>query len=202
MKWSKILILFVVLSALVSCRSQYDHRMVRVKTQPKSHTQVVKRTERKQVQEAPSIENNEISSGDMSTAEPQIMAHSAPEQQVLPAISKKKKISHFKARIYKNISEPKDSIASQEPSVEFVKQQYRKANNYSIIALVLFLITPFTVISLAGAIVLAVLAIRIYRKYKNPGVKERYVMAVTVLALSLLAILLSAGLLYVIFIGL
>jgi len=201
MKWSKILILFVVVSALVSCRSQYGHRMVRVKTQPKSHTQVVKRTERKQVQEAPSIENNEISSGDMSTAEPKVMAHSAPQRQVLPAISKKK-LSHFKARIYKNISEPKDSISSQEPSVEFVKRQYHKANNYSIIALVLFLITPFTVISLAGAIVLAVLAIRIYRKYKNPGVKERYVMAVTVLALSLLAILLSAGLLYVIFIGL
>jgi hypothetical protein len=119
-------------------------------------------------------------------------------QTLLEAISSRNKV---KLEVPDAGAENKlqDTVTGIDPSVEFVKEQYKKASNYSIIALILLIITPFTLVSVIGAIVLSILALRIYRRYKNPGVDERYVLAITVLILSILAVLLSLGFLYLLF---
>lgn len=203
MKWSNALVIFLVLSALASCQSQYGSRMVRVKSQPKTEIKSTSNNE-----PIARLEKTSHSEQDFALQKEEIPAQTnIYSDQVENEVTKKNlHVSHpkqivkkFKSKYLAAKAEPQDSIQSTEPAEEFVKEQYRKANKWTFIALALLLISPYTLLlSLIGAIILSLKALKIYRAYKNPGVTERYVLAYTVLILSCLVVLLSFGVLYTI----
>lgn len=93
--------------------------------------------------------------------------------------------------IVKDYFQPQDSVFKETESSEYVRTQYTKANRYSVIALVGFFLTPFWLFPLLIGIFYAIRAVRIYRKYRNPGIKERYGMAMFVLVAG--GLLIAAG---------
>ena len=196
MKWSKYSVVLVTLLLAVGCQSQYGRRMVRVKATPKSED--VKRSLYKpnSSQEQVFILEEQVATVDPKSKEVQHKGCNKPNNRRKLPGKNKRIIRSFVATYMDAATEPQDSIVGDDLSKEFVKERYRKANNYSIIAAILFLVTPFLIISVLGAIIMSILAIRIYREYKNPGVRERYVLAITILVLSAIAILVFFSLLY------
>ena len=84
----------------------------------------------------------------------------------------------------------------EPPSEEFLKQKYERANKLSFWALGLLLISPFAAgLTLIAAIVVSAIAVKICFKYENPGVTERYTLALAVLVLSSVILLVVTGLL-------
>lgn len=76
--------------------------------------------------------------------------------------------------------------SSDSTDITYVREQYKRANKLTTIAgwslgLGWLLFFPFNVIL---SLILSIIALGIYRKYKNPGVDEKYVGAVTVLVIS------------------
>ena len=75
-----------------------------------------------------------------------------------------------------------DSVSIVDLDREEIIQKYERANGLSIASLILLLTSPFTFgLGFILSLIFAIIAIRIYFKYKNPGVKERYIMALSVL---------------------
>lgn len=200
MKRSKYSIVLITLLVSVGCQSQYGSRLVRVKAQPKT-VDVRKSLHKSNLSQEPIVVLEE----QVATIEPksravQATVFSKPQPHFKRQGKNKRVISSFVAAYMDAATEPQDSVVDDGVSKEFIKERYRKANNYSIIAAILFVVTPLLLITIIGAIIMSILAIRIYREYKNPGVRERYVLAITILVLSLALILGSFGLLYLIFI--
>jgi len=76
-------------------------------------------------------------------------------------------------------------VKDDPPSDDFVRRKYQQANNLAVAALIFLGLSVFLVVfGLIIALILSIIAFRIYRKYDNPGVPERYVMAKTVLIIS------------------
>lgn len=196
MKWSRYSVVLVTLLLAVGCQSQYGRRMVRVKAQPK--TTEVKRPVYKlnSSQEQVFILEEQVTKVDPKSKGMQAKVFSKPQPHFKRQGKNKRVMRSFVATYMNATTELQDSVVGHDLSKEFVKEKYRKANNYSIIAAILFLVTPFLIISILGAIIMSILAIRIYREYKNPGVRERYVLAVTVLVLSAIVVLGVFSLLY------
>jgi hypothetical protein len=198
MKWSKYSIVLITLLVSVGCQSQYGSRLVRVKAQPKT-VDVRKSLHKSNLSQEPIVVLEE----QVATIEPKSRAVQATvfsKPHFKRQGKNKRVISSFVAAYMDAATEPQDSVVDDGVSKEFIKERYRKANNYSIIAAILFVVTPLLLITILGAIIMSILAIRVYREYKNPGVRERYVLAITILVLSLALILGSFGLLYLIFI--
>lgn len=193
---TKNILWIAFLLTLASCQSSYRGRMIRVKKQNKQTAEYTAQT----TNQPDNIEG--ISQWNESLPDKWAEHVDAKTQQTLAKIEwidrvEAKHVSKIQEdnNTTHHLSQPQDSIAKTTvPDEEFIKEQYRKANRLSVIALILFLLSPFLIVSIIASLVLAILAVRIYRKYKNPGVRERYGMAMTVLALSALLILLSLGL--------
>ena len=82
----------------------------------------------------------------------------------------------------KSDSVVQDSVSIVDLDREEIIQKYERANGLSIASLILLLTSPFTFgLGFILSLIFAIIAIRIYFKYKNPGVKERYIMALSVL---------------------
>lgn len=202
MKWSKCIVVLAALLASAGCHSQYGSRMVRVKSQPKSE---LKSTSNYKT--IARLEKAIHSEQDFASQKEEISAQTdIYSVQVEDEVTKKNVRTSHPKQIVKKIkakylaakAEPQDSVLSTEPNEEFIKEQYRKANKMTFTALALLLISPYTILlSLIGAIILSLKALKIYRAYENPGVNERYILAYAVLILSCLVVLLSFGLLYI-----
>ncbi len=82
----------------------------------------------------------------------------------------------------KSDSVVQDSVSIVDLDREEIIQKYERANGLSIASLILLLTSPFTFgLGFILSLTFAIIAICIYFKYKNPGVKERYIMALSVL---------------------
>jgi hypothetical protein len=91
-------------------------------------------------------------------------------------------------------SQPQDSIQRSIEQESYIKEQYKKANTNAWLSLALLVTSPFTIIGILFAISQSIKAIRIYRRYENPGVPEYYGLAWGVLIFSILLVLLAIAL--------
>ena len=173
---NKLLIFGLVL--LSACGSQYSHRMVRVKKQKVAiqKREVLKATDKKREDKAVM----EVASFDeVGTAE----LVSKVEELVLESEKTKRHSVKSIKRVFQ--SSAIDDKQDDPPSEDFIKRKYQQANNIAVASLIFLGLSVFLLfIGLIIALVLSIIAFRIYRKYKNPGVPERYVMAKTVLIIS------------------
>jgi hypothetical protein len=126
-----------------------------------------------------------------------------PDSQI--AFKKPKKVKKYQSQysIFPKviISQPLDSIQGFSQEEFFIRNQYRRANTNTWLSLGLLLSTVVTGIGLLFAIILSIKAIRIYRKYRNPGVPEYYGLAWGVLIASIFLVLFLIVLLVGIFGG-
>ena len=173
---NKLLIIACLL--LSACGSQYSHRMVRVKKQKTAvsshHSPSVKKSEyvaEKHEQVMPQLYKDSLQNR-LSTARPLL------SMETFVADS-----TDVQAR--NNKSQSKEVVYDDPPSDDFVRRKYQQANNLAVAALIFLGLSVFLVVfGLIIALILSIIAFRIYRKYDNPGVPERYVMAKTVLIIS------------------
>ena len=185
MKTINLILLITFTIALCSCQSNYRGQMVRVKKQKIEVNPFVKKDDVNQNSKTnlkPAIEDFK----DLDELIPVInttVFHKTINSSEYTRVRKTKTIRNRYPLIPKVIrNQPQDTIREdsiQELSEEEVlaRYQYRKANIYSWISLFLLLSTVITGIGLFFAIVLSIKAIRIYRKYKNPGMNEYPVLA-------------------------
>jgi hypothetical protein len=68
----------------------------------------------------------------------------------------------------------KDSIQELSEEEVFIRKQYKIANNLTWISLVSIFLFPLI------GLVLSTLALNIYERYENPGVRDRYILAKTI----------------------
>ena len=181
MKSTKIFLLLSVIVLLASC-SQYAHRTVRVKKS--KHTEDAGAKESFTLKKDLGIASN--------TLEVAMQGEDLPKPFILHRI-KPLKVREVRQAIRQSVpsraylriksdSVVHDSVSIGDLDREEIIQKYERANGLSIAALILLLTSPFTFgLGFILSLVLAIIAIRIYFKYKNPGVKERYVMALSVL---------------------
>ncbi|MFT4599770.1 MAG: hypothetical protein ACI8UQ_002106 [Bacteroidia bacterium] len=181
MKSTKIFLLLSVIVLLASC-SQYAHRTVRVKKSKHTEDAVAKQnfTLKKDL----GIASN--------TLEVAMQGEDLPKPFIRHRI-KPLKVSEVRQAIRQSVpgraylriksdSVVHDSVSIGDLDREEIIQKYERANGLSIAALILLLTSPFTFgLGFLLSLVFAIIAIRIYFKYKNPGVKERYVMALSVI---------------------
>ncbi len=195
MKPINIIVLLCSIIILVGCQSQYRGRMVRVKTQAKKENTIERKVTRAS-SETVGVNSEHTLAMPQSIEEPKY-TQVEPIQVPVTGQKSSENIKQIDAKWLEVIKEPKDTVIANEPSEEFIKKEYKKANNMTFIALALLIVSPYTLLlSLIAVFILTLKAIKIYRKYENPGVRERYILAFTLLVLSCLVVLFSAGLLY------
>lgn len=175
--------------------------MVRIKEIPKSEG--VKRSLHKpnSSQKQVLMLDEQVAMAGPKSSTLQATEYSKSQSRSKLEVKNKQAISRFVTAYMDATNESEDSVFRDNISEEFVKERYRKANDYSITAAILFLVTPLFAITIGAlgavsflmAIIMSILAIRIYREYKNPGVQDRYFLAFTTLILSIVAILVFFG---------
>jgi hypothetical protein len=181
MKSTKIFLLLSVIALLASC-SQYAHRTVRVNKSKHTVDAVAKQSF--------TLKEDLKTTG--NTVEVAMQGEDLPNP-LNPRRVKPLKVSEVGRAIKQSVigraylriksdSVVHDSVSIGDLDREEIIQKYERANGLSIAALILLLTSPFTFgLGFLLSLVFAIIAIRIYFKYKNPGVKERYVMALSVL---------------------
>ena len=185
MKTINLTLLVTFTIALCFCQSNYRGRMVRVKKQKIDVNPFVKRDDAN-LNSKMNLKSAIEDFKDLDELIPVVnttVLHKTRKSTESKGARKTKKIRNRYPLIPKVIkNQPQDSIQKdsiQELSEEevFARDQYKKANIYSWISLFLLLSTIIIGIGLFLAIVLSIKAIRIYRKYKNPGMNEYPVLA-------------------------
>lgn len=184
-----ILFLTIVLS---SCQSNYHGRMVRVKKQKIEISQTTKKKD---------VLGNPLFNSEQGVKDFQNNVDFTP---ITNTISKSN--TDFRSIVLKNpkkirarygliskviTSQPQDSIQRSIEQESYIKEQYKKANTNAWLSLALLVTSPFTIIGILFAISQSIKAIRIYRRYENPGVPEYYGLAWGVLIFSILLVLLA-----------
>ncbi|MDC3406276.1 hypothetical protein OAZ27_01115 [Bacteroidia bacterium] len=192
-----ILFLTIVLS---SCQSNYHGRMVRVKKQKIEISQTTKKKD---------VLGNPLFNSEQGVKDFQNNVDFTP---ITNTISKSN--TDFRSIVLKNpkkirarygliskviTSQPQDSIQRSIEQESYIKDQYKKANTNAWLSLALLVTSPFTIIGILFAISQSIKAIRIYRRYENPGVPEYYGLAWGVLIFSILLVLLAIALIITIF---
>ncbi|CAI8222350.1 MAG: Uncharacterised protein [Bacteroidia bacterium] len=192
-----ILFLTIVLS---SCQSNYHGRMVRVKKQKIEISQTTKKKD---------VLGNPLFNSEQGVKDFQNNVDFTP---ITNTISKSN--TDFRSIVLKNpkkirarygliskviTSQPQDSIQRSIEQESYIKEQYKKANTNAWLSLALLVTSPFTIIGILFAISQSIKAIRIYRRYENPGVPEYYGLAWGVLIFSILLVLLAIALIITIF---
>lgn len=187
-----ILFLTIVLS---SCQSNYHGRMVRVKKQKIEISQTTKKKD---------VLGNPLFNSEQGVKDFQNNVDFTP---ITNTISKSN--TDFRSIVLKNpkkirarygliskviTSQPQDSIQRSIEQESYIKEQYKKANTNAWLSLALLVTSPFTIIGILFAISQSIKAIRIYRRYENPGVPEYYGLAWGVLIFSILLVLLVIAL--------
>lgn len=187
-----ILFLTIVLS---SCQSNYHGRMVRVKKQKIEISQTTKKKD---------VLGNPLFNSEQGVKDFQNNVDFTP---ITNTISKSN--TDFRSIVLKNpkkirarygliskviTSQPQDSIQRSIEQESYIKEQYKKANTNAWLSLALLVTSPFTIIGILFAISQSIKAIRIYRRYENPGVPEYYGLAWGVLIFSILLVLLAIAL--------
>jgi hypothetical protein len=181
MKSTKIFLLLSVIALLASC-SQYAHRTVRVNKSKHTVDAVAKQIF--------TLKEDLKTTG--NTVEVAMQGEDLPNP-LNPRRVKPLKVGEVRRAIKQSVigraylrirsdSVVNDSVPVGDFDKEEIIQKYERANGLSIAALILLLTSPFTFgLGFLLSLVFAIIAIRIYFKYKNPGVKERYIMALSVL---------------------
>ncbi|MDC0467363.1 hypothetical protein OAN98_00165 [Bacteroidia bacterium] len=192
-----ILFLTIVLS---SCQSNYHGRMVRVKKQKIEISQTTKKKD---------VLGNPLFNSEQGVKDFQNNVDFTP---ITNTISKSN--TDFRSIVLKNpkkirarygliskviTSQPQDSIQRSIEQESYIKDQYKKANTNAWLSLALLVTSPFTIIGILFAISQSIKAIRIFRRYENPGVPEYYGLAWGVLIFSILLVLLAIALIITIF---
>ena len=192
-----ILFLTIVLS---SCQSNYHGRMVRVKKQKIEISQTTKKKD---------VLGNPLFNSEQGVKDFQNNVDFTPITNTISksdtdfrsiVLKNPKKIRARYGLISKVItSQPQDSIQRSIEQESYIKEQYKKANTNAWLSLALLVTSPFTIIGILFAISQSIKAIRIYRRYENPGVPEYYGLAWGVLIFSILLVLLAIALIITIF---
>lgn len=192
-------ILFLTI-VLFSCQSNYHGRMVRVKKQKIEISQTTKKKD---------VLGNPLFNSEQGVKDFQNNVDFTP---ITNTISKSN--TDFRSIVLKNpkkirarygliskviTSQPQDSIQRSIEQESYIKEQYKKANTNAWLSLALLVTSPFTIIGILFAISQSIKAIRIYRRYENPGVPEYYGLAWGVLIFSILLVLLAIALIITIF---
>ena len=187
-----ILFLTIVLS---SCQSNYHGRMVRVKKQKIEISQTTKKKD---------VLGNPLFNSEQGVKDFQNNVDFTPITNTISksdtdfrsiVLKNPKKIRARYGLISKVItSQPQDSIQRSIEQESYIKEQYKKANTNAWLSLALLVTSPFTIIGILFAISQSIKAIRIYRRYENPGVPEYYGLAWGVLIFSILLVLLAIAL--------
>lgn len=192
-----ILFLTIVLS---SCQSNYHGRMVRVKKQKIEISQTTKKKD---------VLGNPLFNSEQGVKDFQNNVDFTPITNTISksntdfrsiVLKNPKKIRARYGLISKVITiQPQDSIQRSIEQEFYIKEQYKKANTNAWLSLALLVTSPFTIIGILFAISQSIKAIRIYRRYENPGVPEYYGLAWGVLIFSILLVLLAIALIIAIF---
>lgn len=196
MKIAKITLQISVVILISSC-SQYAHRMVRVKKE----NNVVRsepKTDKKSSDNSTPISSLEAQMQGEFLVEPPVVGTSVTKFKIskVKEVLQESAVAKTLQRIKSN-DIVQDTILLDDVEREEIVQKYERANGMTVAALILLLTSPLTFgIGIIGALVLSIIAIRIYFKYKNPGIRERYVLALSVLVGSFLVIALVTGLLF------
>jgi len=187
-----ILFLTIVLS---SCQSNYHGRMVRVKKQKIEISQTTKKKD---------VLGNPLFNSEQGVKDFQNNVDFTPITNTISksntdfrsiVLKNPKKIRARYGLISKVITiQPQDSIQRSIEQESYIKDQYKKANTNAWLSLALLVTSPFTIIGILFAISQSIKAIRIYRRYENPGVPEYYGLAWGVLIFSILLVLLAIAL--------
>lgn len=187
-----ILFLTIVLS---SCQSNYHGRMVRVKKQKIEISQTTKKKD---------VLGNPLFNSEQGVKDFQNNVDFTPITNTISksntdfrsiVLKNPKKIRARYGLISKVITiQPQDSIQRSIEQESYIKEQYKKANTNAWLSLALLVTSPFTIIGILFAISQSIKAIRIYRRYENPGVPEYYGLAWGVLIFSILLVLLAIAL--------
>jgi hypothetical protein len=184
---NKMLVLGLIM--LSACGSQYSHRMVRVQKQKNGvpecdvvryrGVQIVKENSEQILSQ---VQNcySEVGSSDSK----------------LPALIEEVELNSVKELTGVSNSKSFDRVKDDPPSEDFIKRKYQQANNLAVASLIalissIFLLILFPV-GLIIAFILSLISFKMYRKYENPGVPERYNMAKTVLIISAALLVLLA----------
>jgi len=163
--------LFLILLIMSSCSSISRSRMVRVK-----------KADRNKV----SVKNNRVFTNKVAV----VNTDSAFSDPNLGYVDSDSSHSEHSFRGVQKKGDPID-----------VKEEYEKAGKHSLYALICLLLMPFVFFTLIGAFVWSIKAIKVYRRYKNPGVSERYILAMIVLVVSSLIVIISIALIGIFFYG-
>ena len=190
------LLVLLLLSCISACTSQYRGRMVRVKTP--ITTQVERQAKVKTQHENPGLrENNQALIEVTANLETEEVIGLNTDDDAVPESEHASPFYTIPLRIAQKRLAPRDSVLStaEKEDIDYRKGKYRQANKYALWALGSLLSTFLTsVFGLIGAIILSAMAVHIYFRYKNPGVTERYGLALAVLIFSIVLLLLLIGL--------
>jgi len=180
MKTINLILLISPTIALCSCQSNYRGQMVRVKKQKIVINPFVKKDniiQNSKTNLKQAIEGFKGSDELISVANTTILRKTCNSTENKGVRKIKKTLNRYPLipKVIDSIG--KDSIQELSEEEVFARDQYKKGNIYSWISLFLLLSTIIKGIGLFFAIVLSIKAIRIYRKYKNPGMNEYPVLA-------------------------
>ena len=178
----KSISILILTTILFSCKSDYRGRMVRVKKQKIEVNPFVKNDDVNQNSKMNlklAVEDFKDSDERIQVTNTTVLRKTCNSIEVKEARKIKKTQNRYPLipKVIRN--QPQDSIQKdsiQELSEEevFIQKQYEIANN--LIMTSLFLSFLFPPIGLA----LSSLALNIYERYENPGVRDRYILAKTI----------------------
>ena len=178
----KLISILILTTILFSCKSDYRGRMVRVKKQkievnPFVKNDDVNRNSKMNLKLA--VEDFKDSDERIQVTNTNVLRKTCNSIEGKEARKIKKTQNRYPLipKVIRN--QPQDSIQKdsiQEMSEEdvFIRKQYKIANNLTWISLVSIFIFPLI------GLVLSTLALNIYERYENPGVRDRYILAKTI----------------------
>lgn len=178
----KSISILMLTTILFSCKSDYRGRMVRVKKQKIEVNSFVKNDDVNQNSKMNlklAVEDFKDSDERIQFTNTTVLCKTCNSIEGKEARKTKKTQNRYPLipKVIRN--QPQDSIQKdsiQELSEEevFIRKQYKIANNLTWISLVSIFIFPLI------GLVLSKLALNIYERYENPGVRDRYILAKTI----------------------
>lgn len=178
----KTISILMLTTILFSCKSDYRGRMVRVKKQKIEVNSFVKNDDVNQNSKMNlklAVEDFKDSDERIQFTNTTVLCKTCNSIEGKEARKTKKTQNRYPLipKVIRN--QPQDSIQKdsiQELSEEevFIRKQYKIANNLTWISLVSIFIFPLI------GLVLSKLALNIYERYENPGVRDRYILAKTI----------------------
>ena len=178
----KSISILMLTTLLFSCKSDYRGRMVRVKKQKIEVNPFVKNDDVNQNSKTNlkvAVEDYKDSDERIQVTNTIVLRKTCNSIEGKEARKTKKTRNRYPLipKVIRN--QPQDSIQKdsiQELSEEevFIRKQYKIANNLTWISLVSIFLLPLI------GLVLSKLALNIYERYENPGVRDRYILAKTI----------------------